>query len=75
MKTIPVIAVGASDAPIVNAIRQSQPAFVFFLCSTGQGQAASDQTRFETIVPSLAQSAKRPQISHELLDRLRRKWT
>jgi hypothetical protein len=41
MKTILICTVGGSLAPVVNAINQNKPDFVYFLCSKGQGPAAS----------------------------------
>jgi hypothetical protein len=39
-----ILTVGSSDAPLVHAIEQVTPDFVFFLCSTGGGPGASDRT-------------------------------
>ncbi len=41
MTMVLVCTVGGSDAPIIHAVEQNQPAFVFFLCSGGSGPGAS----------------------------------
>jgi CRISPR-associated protein (TIGR02710 family) len=49
MKRILILTVGGSDAPILNAIRQNQPDFVYFVCTTGGGPGASDRTLTEGV--------------------------
>ena len=44
MKRILICSVGGSPDPIVHAIQQQRPDFVYFLCSTGDAPAASDRT-------------------------------
>lgn len=51
MKKVLIASVGGSHEPIVSAIIQAQPDFVYFLCSTGK--AGSDATVEKTIVPSV----------------------
>jgi ABC-type lipoprotein export system ATPase subunit len=49
MKKVLIASVGGSPEPIVNAIVQERPDFVYFLCSTGK--SGSDETVEKTIVP------------------------
>ena len=44
MKRVLVCTVGGSPQPIVNAIEQTRPDFVYFICSGGEGDAASART-------------------------------
>jgi hypothetical protein len=44
MKTILIASVGGSPDPVVHAIEQGRPDFVYFLCSTGGEHAGSDRT-------------------------------
>jgi len=54
-KRILVASVGGTPDPIVNAIAQMAPAFVYFLCSTGK--AGSDTQVEKTIVPAAHRAA------------------
>ncbi len=36
-----ILTVGGSDAPLIEAIKQYQPSFIFFICSGGNGPQAS----------------------------------
>jgi len=49
MTKVLIVSVGGSSELIVNAILQSKPDFVYFLCSTGK--SGSDETVATTIVP------------------------
>ena len=44
MKTILICTVGGSPQPVVHAVKQNRPDFVYFICSTGEAAAASDRT-------------------------------
>ncbi len=57
MKKVLVASVGGSPEPIVNAIAEGQPDFVYFLCSA-EGQR-SDTLVEETIVPATGLSSER----------------
>ena len=44
MKTVLICTVGGSPQPVVHAVQQNRPDFVYFICSTGEAEAASDRT-------------------------------
>ena len=44
MKTVLICTVGGSPQPVVHAVQQNRPDFVYFICSTGDTEAASDRT-------------------------------
>lgn len=50
MTRVLVCTVGGSDAPVVHAIEQTKPDFVFFLGSAGESTAASVRTIHEEVV-------------------------
>lgn len=43
MKTIGVFTVGGSPAPIVNAIKETNFDFIYFICSSGKSEVASER--------------------------------
>jgi len=43
MKTLLIFTVGGSTQPIINAIKELKPDFIFFICSSGTKQNASER--------------------------------
>jgi len=43
MKTVAIFTVGGSPEPIINAIKELKPDFIYFICSSGTSKAASER--------------------------------
>ncbi len=43
MKNIAIFTVGGSTAPIINAIQELKPDFIYFICSSGSAKTASER--------------------------------
>jgi len=43
MKTIAIFTVGGSPAPVINAIKELNPDFIYFICSSGSAKTASER--------------------------------
>ena len=43
METIAIFTVGGSTAPVINAIKELNPDFIYFICSSGSAKTASER--------------------------------
>lgn len=51
MKEVLICTVGGSPEPVIHAVQQNRPHFVYFLCSSGDGPEASQRTIEEETAP------------------------